>query len=76
MSRPLRLEFEGALYHLTARGDRREPIFEDDADRAVWLEVAGQGLKRFDATAFSFSYCLMGNLFTSSCRPAWPTCPV
>ena len=27
MSRPLRLEFAGALYHLTARGDRKEPIF-------------------------------------------------
>jgi len=27
MTRPLRLEFAGALYHLTARGDRKEPIF-------------------------------------------------
>ena len=61
MSRPLRLEFEGALYHLTARGDRREPIFEDDADRVAWLEVVGQGLERFDATACA--YCLMGNHF-------------
>src|SRR5574340_1187213 len=59
MSRPLRLEFESALYHVTSRGDRREPIFEDDADRNSWLEVFGQGLERFDATAFA--YCLMGN---------------
>ena len=59
MSRPLRLEFEGALYHVTSRGDRREPIFEDDADRSTWLEVFAQGLERFDATAFA--YCLMGN---------------
>jgi hypothetical protein len=29
MTRPLRLEFAGALYHLTARGDRQEPIFDD-----------------------------------------------
>jgi REP element-mobilizing transposase RayT len=59
MSRPLRLEFEGALYHVTARGDRREPIFEDDDDRRVLLEVVGQGAARFDAVVFA--YCLMDN---------------
>jgi hypothetical protein len=30
MSRPLRIEFPGACYHVTARGDRREAIYEDD----------------------------------------------
>jgi hypothetical protein len=30
MTQPLRLEFEGAFYHVTSRGDRREPIFDDD----------------------------------------------
>ena len=30
MARPLRLEFPGAVYHITARGDRREAIFLDD----------------------------------------------
>jgi hypothetical protein len=33
MARPLRLEFAGALYHLTSRGNRREMIFESDDDR-------------------------------------------
>lgn len=28
MARPLRIEFPGAVYHVTSRGDRREPIFE------------------------------------------------
>ncbi|WP_223825062.1 hypothetical protein [Pseudomonas profundi] len=37
MARPLRLEFAGALYHITARGDRREPIYEDDEDRIGFL---------------------------------------
>jgi predicted nucleic acid-binding protein len=37
MSRPLRIEFLGAIYHVTSRGDRREPIFEDDTDRAALL---------------------------------------
>ena len=30
MSRPLRIEFAGALYHVTSRGDRRDDIYLDD----------------------------------------------
>lgn len=59
MARPLRIEFPGAVYHVTARGDRGEPIFDDDEDRLALLEVVGQALSRFDAEALSF--CLMGN---------------
>lgn len=59
MTRPLRLEFEGALYHVTSRGDRREPIFEDDADRHAWLSVLAEALDRFQATVYA--YCLMDN---------------
>ena len=47
MSRPVRIEFPDALYHVTARGDRREDIFEDDADRQIFLstlELLGSGL--------------------------------
>jgi len=59
MARPLRIEFADAVYHVTARGDRREPIFEDDADRNSLLSIVAQGLERFDAVALA--YCLMGN---------------
>jgi REP element-mobilizing transposase RayT len=59
MSRPLRIEFPGALYHVTSRGDRREMIFVDDADRVALLGVVGQAAERFDAQALA--YCLMGN---------------
>ena len=59
MARPLRIEFPGATYHVTARGDRREDIFVDDADRASLLNVLALGLQRFDAVALA--YCLMGN---------------
>jgi putative transposase len=59
MSRPLRLEFPGALYHVTGRGDRREPIFEDDQDRQSLLDVLGLALERFDAGCLAF--CLMPN---------------
>ncbi len=59
MVRPLRIEYPGAVYHVTSRGDRREPIAKDDTDRALFLEVLGQALQRFDAQAWA--YCLMGN---------------
>ena len=42
MARPLRIEFPSALYHVTARGDRREDIFEDDEDRKLFLETLGE----------------------------------
>jgi REP element-mobilizing transposase RayT len=59
MARPLRLEFPGATYHVTSRGDRREPIYRDDADRAAQLQVIGAAMDRFDAQVLA--YCLMGN---------------
>jgi REP element-mobilizing transposase RayT len=42
MARPLRLEFAGALYHVTSRGDRREAIYEDDADRQLFQSLLDQ----------------------------------
>ena len=59
MSRPLRIEFPGAVYHVTSRGDRREPIYLDDDDRAAFLAVLAQCMARFDAQVLT--YCLMGN---------------
>jgi putative transposase len=59
MARPLRIEFPGAIYHITSRGDRREPIYRDDGDRQAHLALMGQALERFDAQALA--YCLMGN---------------
>ena len=50
MSRPLRLEFANALYHVTSRGDRREDIYHDDADRQAWLSVLAQVCKRFNGS--------------------------
>ena len=59
MARPLRLEFTGALYHVTSRGDRREPIYEDDADRSSFLNILGRVVEDFNWIAHA--YCLMGN---------------
>jgi putative transposase len=59
MARPLRIEFAGALYHVTSRGDRREPIFEDDEDRLEYLKILAEVVKRFNWLCHG--YCLMTN---------------
>ena len=59
MSRPLRLEFPDALYHLTSRGDRREDIYEDDVDRRTFLDVLSPVIGQFNWTCYA--YCLMSN---------------
>jgi REP element-mobilizing transposase RayT len=59
MSRPLRVEFAGAIYHVTSRGDRREPIYQDDTDRLAHLDVLAHAMDRFDSEVLA--YCMMGN---------------
>ena len=43
MARKLRVEYPGAIYHVMNRGDRRELIFMDDADRQRFVETLGEG---------------------------------
>ena len=38
MTRPLRIEFPGTVYHVTSRGDRWEPTFVDDVDQRTQLK--------------------------------------
>lgn len=59
MARPLRIEFAGALYHVTSRGDRQEAIFDDDQDRTAFLNVLAEVISRFRWRCHA--YCLMGN---------------
>jgi REP element-mobilizing transposase RayT len=59
MARPLRIEFPNALYHITSRGNRREDIYLDDNDRAVFLDLLLQVRERFNWVFHS--YCLMSN---------------
>ncbi len=47
MARPLRIEFAGALYHLTSRGNERRNIFRSDRDRRAFLVLLGLATKRF-----------------------------
>jgi putative transposase len=59
MTRPLRLEFAGALYHVTSRGDRKNLIFRDDLDRLAWLSMLAKVCKRLNFVVHSF--CQMSN---------------
>lgn len=71
MARPLRLEFAGALYHVMARGNAREPIFLDDADRAAFVNNLGRVAGRFDWRLWA--WCLMGNHYHLLVETLQPT---
>ncbi|HHT9137489.1 MAG TPA: REP-associated tyrosine transposase [Candidatus Wunengus sp. YC60] len=59
MSRPLRLEFEGAFYHVTSRGNLRDRIFFDDKDREKFLDILRRTKQRYGYLLHA--YALMGN---------------
>jgi putative transposase len=59
MARPLRIEYAGALYHVTSRGDRQEAIFLNDQDRQDFLAILQQVCERFNWLVHA--YCLMDN---------------
>ncbi|RLA44005.1 MAG: addiction module toxin RelE [Gammaproteobacteria bacterium] len=59
MASPLRLEYAGAIYHVTSRGDRREDIYLDEDNRAAWLDVLGTVCHRFNWVIHG--YCQMTN---------------
>jgi REP element-mobilizing transposase RayT len=61
MARPLRIEFPGALYHVTARGNAQQDIFLDDEDRQQFLAVLARVVFRFHL--WLHAYCLMDNHF-------------
>ena len=61
MPRKLRVEYEGAIYHVMNRGDRREAIFLSDEDRELFLQTLGQACAKTDWQVHA--YCLMGNHF-------------
>ena len=59
MSRPWRIEYQGALYHLLSRGNERNDIFIDETDRNRFLEAVGEMSERFDIDICA--YVLMDN---------------
>lgn len=59
MARPLRLEFPGAVYHVTSRGNARGDIFLGDADREAFLGILAGVIGR--QNWLCHAYCLMDN---------------
>ncbi len=59
MARPLRLEYAGAVWHATSRGNEKGTIFHDDDDRSLFLRLLGRTVERFGWTLHA--YVLMGN---------------
>jgi putative transposase len=59
MARPLRIEYPGALYHVTTRGNRAGAIFVDIYDRQRWLAILARICTRFNLVVHA--YCQMTN---------------
>jgi putative transposase len=59
MARPLRIEFPGAVYHVTSRGNAKGMIFDDEQDRHEFLDILGSVVKKH--RWLCHAYCLMGN---------------
>lgn len=59
MSRPLRIEYPDAVYHVTARGNARNDIFHSDSDRKIFLKIFSDAVRRFNWLCHA--YCLMDN---------------
>ncbi len=59
MARPLRIEYPGAFYHVTSRGNRREAIYLDDGDRVQFLDCLCLTVERYGWRVHA--YCLMNN---------------
>ncbi len=59
MARPLRINYPGAFYHVTSRGNEQKNIFKSKRDREKFLEYLGSATQRYDAAVHVF--CLMDN---------------
>jgi putative transposase len=59
MARPLRIEYDGALYHVTSRGNERKAIFKNDSDRTLFLDTLTQLTSV--VTGSVMPNCLMNN---------------
>src|SRR3990172_2619948 len=59
MARPLRIEYNGAVYHVTSRGNERKNIFKDDEDRLLFLDTLKKVSEKYNWLCHA--YCLMNN---------------
>jgi len=56
MSRQLRIQFPGAIYHVTSRGNRRQPVVVDDVDRDAFFERVGKTVEKYGWQMFAVTF--------------------
>ena len=71
MPRKARLDIADTIYHITCRGDRREPIYRDEVDRRNWLRILGEVCKQHRWRVYAF--CQMGNHYHLVAKPLQAT---
>lgn len=59
MARPLRLEYPGAIYHITSRGNNHKDIYLKPSDRNIFLSIFGKVCRHYNWCCYA--YCLMSN---------------
>ena len=59
MARPIRIEYPGAVYHITSRGNAQQAIYNSDADRYQFLSLLDKACQRYHWSVYA--YCLMDN---------------
>ncbi|MFA9614315.1 MAG: transposase [Deltaproteobacteria bacterium] len=55
MARPIRIVYEGAVYHITIRGNERRPIFKNDEDRSYFIAKLAESVQRYDVRLYLFT---------------------
>ncbi len=66
MARSLRIEYAGAVYHITPRGNEKKAVFKSDQDRINFLNILQHVNKRYNWICHA--YCLMDNHYLSSLK--------
>jgi len=59
MARPLRIEYEGAVYHIMSRGDGGDRIFAEDKDKEYFIKTLQSAVEKYKIDLYAF--CVMGN---------------
>ena len=61
MARPLRIQYPGAVYHITCSGNEKREIFKDGKDKTAFLDILERSLQTYCVKLYS--YVLMANHF-------------
>jgi len=63
MARPIRIEYEGAVYHVTLRGNDHKAIFKTDEDREQFIAKLAESVERYDIRLYMYTLMTIHILF-------------